>query len=74
MKNKVVEFISGALTAMVSWLLLSYIFFPIKLSAPANEYFMATISHMVPLKTFITIIFVLVVMLVTDKLIKKGKL
>jgi hypothetical protein len=74
MKNKLIELVTGALTGIVSWLLLSYVFFPIKLSASANEYFIATISHMVPLKSFITIIFVLVVMLVTDKILKKGKL
>ena len=74
MKNKLIEILIGIITAIISWLSLSYIFFPIKLSAPANEYFIATISHMVPLKTFITIVFVLVVMLITDKMLKKGKL
>ena len=74
MKNRVIEILVGAVTAIVSWLSLSYIFFPIKLSAPADEYFLATISHMVPLKAFITIVFVLFVMFITDKMLKKGKL
>lgn len=74
MKNRVVEILTGILTAIVSWLALSYIFFPIKLSAPVFEYFVATMTHLAPLKTFITIVFVLVAMLIVDKLLKKGKL
>lgn len=74
MKNRVVEILTGILTAIVSWLALSYIFFPIKLSAPVSEYFVATMTHLAPLKTFITIVFVLVAMLIVDKLLKKGKL
>ena len=74
MKNRVIEILMGILTAIVSWLSLSYIFFPIKLSAPFPEYFVATVTHLAPLKTFITIVFVLVVMLIVDKLLKKGKL
>lgn len=74
MKNRVVEILTGILTAIVSWLALSYIFFPIKLSAPVSEYFVATMTHLAPLKTFITIVFILVAMLIVDKLLKKGKL
>ena len=74
MKNRVVEILTGILTAIVSWLALSYIFFPIKLSAPVSEYFVATMTHLAPLKTFITIVFVLVAMLIVDKMLKKGKL
>lgn len=74
MKNRVVEILTGIMTAIVSWLALSYIFFPIKLSAPVSEYFVATMAHLAPLKTFITIVFVLVAMLIVDKLLKKGKL
>lgn len=73
MKNKVIEFLTGFLTAIVSWVSLSFIFFPIKFSAPFPEYFVATMTHMAPLKTFITIVFVLVAMLIADKLFKKGK-
>lgn len=74
MKNRTVEILTGILTGIVSWLALSYIFFPIKLSAPVSEYFVATMTHLAPLKTFITIVFVLVAMLIVDKLLKKGKL
>lgn len=73
MKNKVIEILIGITTAVISWLSLSYIFFPIKLSAPAYEYFTATITHMVPLKTFITILFVLVVIFIYEQKIKKSE-
>ena len=49
----------GVATSVATWALLSYIFFPIKLSAPMDEYFKATMTHLVPLKTVITILFVL---------------
>ena len=74
MKNRIVELITGVLTVIVSWLSLSYIFFPIKLTAPFWEYFVATISHMIPLKLFITIVFVLVAIMITDKVLRKYKL
>ena len=74
MKNKAIEFLVGFLTAIVSWISLSYVFFPIKLSAPFFEYFVATMTHLAPLKVFITIVFVLTVMVIVDKLLKKGKL
>lgn len=72
MVNKVPEVLVGITTAVITWLLLSYIFFPIKLSAPANEYFTATVTHMVPLKTLITIVFVLVVVFMYEQKMKKG--
>lgn len=74
MTKKVKEILVGIVTGIVSWLALSYIFFPIKLSAPADEYFVATITHLAPLKTFITILFVLASMVIVDKLLKKGNL
>ena len=67
MVNKVPEVLVGITTAVITWLLLSYIFFSIKLSVPANEYFMATVTHMVPLKTLITIVFVLVVVFMYEQ-------
>lgn len=73
MVKRVIEFLIGFATAITTWLLLSYVFFPIKLSAPANEYFMATITHMVPLKTAITILFVLTVLFLYEQKIKKNK-
>ncbi|MBQ8766935.1 MAG: hypothetical protein IJZ16_09025 [Clostridia bacterium] len=73
MKNKFIEIMIGAVTAIVTWLSLSYIFFPIKLSAPADEYFTATVTHMVPLKSFITIVFVLFAVFAYEQIINKSE-
>ena len=73
MKMKIKEILVGLVTTIITWLLLSYVFFPIKLSAPVQEYFMATITHMVPLKTVITIIFVLTAVFIFEQKIKKKK-
>ena len=58
------------LTIVVSWILLSYIFFPIKLSASPEVYFLETFTHMVPLKTIITIIFTLLMVFLYEQKIK----
>ena len=71
MEIRIREILVGAVTAIVTWLLLSYVFFPIKLSAPANEYFVATVTHMMPLKTVITILFVLTVLFLYEQRMKK---
>lgn len=71
MKNNFIEFLIGVVTAIITWLSLSYIFFPIKFSAPADEYFIATITHMVPLKTFITIVFILFAVFAYEQIINK---
>ena len=63
----------GAVTAVVTWLSLSYIFFPIKLSAPADEYFKATMTHLVPLKIFITILFVLLAVFIYEQIVNKNE-
>lgn len=73
MKRGLLNLLVGFVTAVISWLLLSYIFFPIKLSAPADEYFMATITHMVPLKCFITIILVLFAIFIYEQMNKEEK-
>lgn len=73
MKMKIKEILVGLVTTIITWLLLSYVFFPIKLSAPAQEYFMATITYMVPLKTVITIIFVLTAVFIFEQKMKKKK-
>lgn len=73
MEIRIREILVGAVTAIVTWLLLSYVFFPIKLSAPANEYFVATVTHMMPLKSVITIIFVLTSIFFYEQRVKKGK-
>ena len=73
MVKRITEILIGFATAIITWILLSYVFFPIKLSAPANEYFMATITHMIPLKIAITILFVLTVLFLYEQRIKKNK-
>ena len=73
MAKKIKETVVAITTAIVTWLSLSYIFFPIKLSAPADEYFKATIGHMVPLKAFITILFVLLAVFMYEQSVKKNR-
>ncbi len=73
MVKRLVEFLIAFATAMVTWLALSYVFFPIKLSAPIKEYFEATMTHMVPLKVFITIVFVLLALFIYEQRIKNNK-
>lgn len=43
----------------ICWFLLSYLFFPIELSAAPDVYFTKTMLNMVPLKTVITAVFAL---------------
>ena len=61
----------GIVTAVVTWVALSYIFFPIKLSAPADEYFKATMTHLVPLKIVITILFALFSVFTYERFVNK---
>lgn len=60
-------------TAATSWLLLSFLFFPIKLSAPIDVYFAETMAHMAPLKAIITIVFVLLALFLYEQKMKKTK-
>ncbi len=69
--NKLCSVLVGITTAVLSWLLLSYVFFPIKLSAPADEYFAATMVHMIPMKAFITIVFVLLAVFIYEQKVNK---
>gem|GEM_PF-6250982 len=71
--KKAVEILIGLGTAVVCWLALSYLFFPIKLSATTDVYFIKTITHMVPLKSVITIIFVLLVLFLYEQKVNKEK-
>ena len=73
MKKRVMEIFIAVSTIIATWLLLSYVFFPIKLAAPANEYFIATITHMVPLKTAITLLFVVTILFLYEQWGKKDK-
>lgn len=72
MKRSIQVLIAIGVTA-VSWLALSFVFFPIKLSAPIDVYFAETMTHMVPLKAIITIVFVLISLFLYEQKIKKKK-
>lgn len=73
MAKKTVKTVLAAVSAIICWLLLSYLFFPIKLSAPPEVYFAETMSHMVPLKAVITSVFVLLAVFVYEQRAKKKK-
>lgn len=59
------------ITGVVSWLLLSYFFFPIKLSAPMEEYFTATMTHMMAFKFIVSLIFCLGASFIVDMKLEK---
>lgn len=71
--NKFYDILIGTVTAIITWFALSYIFFPIKLSALADEYFKATMTHLVPLKIFITILFVLLAVFIYEQVVNKSE-
>ena len=71
MKKKIISIFVGKITAIISWLALSYVFFPIKLSAPMGEYFIATMGHMIPLKIFITILLTLASVIIYEQFVNK---
>lgn len=73
MSKKLVEFFVAIVTGLICWLLLSFLFFPIKLSAPIDVYFAETMTHMVPLKAVITIVFVLLALFLYEQKMKKKK-
>ena len=58
--DKVKKALVALITIVVTWVLLSYMFFPIKLSASHEIYFVETMTHMIPLKAFITTVMVLI--------------
>ncbi len=71
--TKFYDILIGTVTAIITWVALSYVFFPIKLSAPADEYFKATMTHLVPLKMFITILFVLLSVFIYEQFVNKNE-
>ena len=46
-------------TGVFSWLVLSYVFFPVTMSAPAEICFAENMANMIPLKALITTVFML---------------
>ncbi len=71
MKNRFFKLLVCVFSGAISWFTLSYIFFPIKLSAPMDVYFEATMTHMIPLKAFITIVFILFSLLIYERRLNK---
>ncbi len=61
MKDVFYKGLTFTATLLCSWLLLSFYFFPLKLSAvelsDADVYFWESVSHMAPLKLLISLIF-----------------
>ncbi len=70
-KNIFIKIIICIGCGLVSWFALSYIFFPIKFAAPMDVYFKATMTHMMPLKAFITIVFILFSLLIYERRLNK---
>ncbi len=59
-------------TAVISWLLLSFVFFPIKLSATSDLYFAETMTNLLPLKAIITTIFTAFAVFMYQQKMKKA--
>lgn len=71
MEKTLTRILIALATVTVSWFCLSFLFFPIKLSAPPGIYFYETMTHMVPLKAFITTVLVLVAIFIYEQKKKK---
>ena len=71
--DKVKKALITLITIVTTWVLLSYVFFPIKLSASREIYFIETMTHMVPLKLTITTLFALVSVFIYEQITEKSK-
>lgn len=71
--KKSVQFLIALGVGIVCWFALSFLFFPIKLSAPADVYFAETMAHMIPLKAVITLVFVMLALFLYEQSVKKDK-
>lgn len=71
--DKVKKSLVALITIVVTWVLLSYMFFPIKLSASPEIYFVETMTHMIPLKLAITTLFSLVGVFIYEQRTKETK-
>ncbi|MEG2719771.1 MAG: hypothetical protein RR914_00455 [Oscillospiraceae bacterium] len=72
MKKSVICTITFLFTAIISWFLLSYFFFPIKFSALPLEYFRATMTHLMAFKFIVTLVFCLASAFVVDLKFEKS--
>lgn len=71
--DKVKKSLVALITIVVTWVLLSYMFFPIKLSASPEVYFAETMTHMMPLKLAITTLFALISVFIYEQKTKVSK-
>lgn len=71
MLEKIKKSFIGVFAFAATWFLLSYLFFPVRLFAPPAEYFVATVTHMMPLKCVISIIFTLLAVFMYEQFEKK---
>ena len=71
--DKIKKSVITLITIVTTWVLLSYVFFPIKLSASCEIYCIETMTHMVPLKLAITTLFALVSVFIYEQKIEKSK-
>ena len=71
--DKVKKALITLITIVTTWVSLSYVFFPIKLSASREIYFIETMTHMVPLKLAITTLFALVSVFIYEQITEKSK-
>ena len=71
--DKVKKALITLITIVTTWVLLSYVFFPIKLSTSREIYFIETMTHMVPFKLAITTLFALVSVFIYEQITEKSK-
>ncbi len=73
MMKKTIQLLIAIGVTIISWLALSFVFFPIESSTPSDVYFTEAITYMAPLKAVITIVFVLLALFLYEQKMKKKK-
>ncbi len=76
MKNTIYKLLAFLSTAAVSWLLLSFYFFPIKAGVEtmgAEGFFWASVTHMAAIKLIISLIFSVFAVFVVELRMEKTK-
>jgi hypothetical protein len=68
--DKFVKTIVATVTMMVSWLALSFIFFPLEMTTQ-ETYFAETMVYMIPLKSMITAVFTVFAVFMYEQKMKK---
>lgn len=75
MKNTIYKIFAFLLTAAVSWLLLSFYFFPIKAGVETmgtGSFFWASVTHMAAIKLIISLIFSVFAVFVVELRIERA--